>query len=235
MLTSLKQRILFFIMIFFAVTLLMGLGGWQIARYLETKPLYDHINQQFNEPPTPLNAGTPPENWQSVTINGLLLTDLPIFLHQQVFEGRVGAQVFYPLLRTDGPPLLIMRGWIPYDKKSALTQTKQEVYTELHGIIRYPNPNPPKVLTNKPETNEWYFLDLAAIQQTLSLDEISPFYLVDQSLIDDQNSETILKQTKLTLPRKIPHLAYAATWFSLGIIFIIGGIVFLRKTKGQLK
>ncbi len=89
-------------------------------------------------------------------------------------RGRVGHHVLTPLVRPDGPAVLVDRGWVPADQAhpAARRQGQLEGTVEITGIARYRGEGRPGWFTpdNQPEQGLWYSYDLPALEAALGME-----------------------------------------------------------------
>ena len=141
-----------------------------------------------------------------------------------------------PLVRRDGPPVLVNRGWVPKDRKEPASRSPGQVAGEVSvdGIARVSQVRTGwlsgMIPDNQPDRNLWFTMDLPAMAAALGLPEVAPLY-VEAGPAPNPGTYPLGGQTRVSLPND--HLQYAATWFLLAIALAVIYVVFHRpKTPG---
>jgi surfeit locus 1 family protein len=238
-----------------ALAVLVALGGWQLYRMQWKSVLIEELQIRERAPaiPLPLDSRIPAADltYRPVRVTGRFIHDAETYLLNRVREGTPGINVITPFVRTDGgPTLMVNRGWAPLDwperAQSAKDTDDREV--EVTGIVR--TQDPPGWLTpqNRPDKNEWYYIDLSAMAGSVGVLPFVDYYiyatgetpLVDQPARDETvgldaaatPDETgtppapafpVANTWRTDLPNN--HLSYAITWFSLAATLLVVYIV----------
>jgi len=217
------------------VVTLLVLSAWQINRYFWKVELLDNLNQQLSQAAVPLPAGNlNPQEWsyRRVTVTGTYLHDKEIHLFSHAVEGRKGFQIITPLQRSDGKGIvLVNRGWVPEDRKTAVSRLEGNVAGEVtvSGIVRKPWGKSYSFMpeSNK-ETNVWLYGELKDMGAYLKLDVAPVFVELDDDPVP--GGYPIGGQTRISVPNN--HLAYSVTWLFLGgALFCIYVIFGMRRAK----
>jgi surfeit locus 1 family protein len=137
----------------------------------------------------------------------------------RVHDGDAGIQVVSPLIRNDGPAVMVNRGWVPLgpDGKPAAHDAPPEGIVTVEGVARRPLPQGWMQPANSAATNEWFWVDLPAMAAAAGLAGAAPV-VVEQAPGLDPTRPPIGGQTIVALPND--HLQYAITWFSFAAILI---------------
>jgi surfeit locus 1 family protein len=202
--------------------ILIGLGAWQLERRAWKHAILAGIDAAESRPAIPLPQDPP--QFAKVRVSGTLRNDVPALYGA---EGRdlpsgpaVGGQLITPLERPDGPPVLVLRGWVP-----AIPPASAPAPATIEGYVRLPEH--PGWFTPDPElaAHRFYTLDPAAIGTALGLGRVAPFMLVALGPKGDT-----FPDPAHALPRPPDnHLEYALTWFGFALILVVIFTLYARK------
>jgi cytochrome oxidase assembly protein ShyY1 len=107
------------------------LGRWQYHRHEARTARNDLVNANYNAEPVTLSDLIPTVRqnpaeplpgrleWRPVTVEGTYLSDRTVLLRNRPHERENGYDVVVPLRTTEGPVLLVDRGWVPAGSTSA--------------------------------------------------------------------------------------------------------------------
>lgn len=146
--------------------------------------------------------------------------------------GEPGYHVITPLLREEGPALLVDRGFIPQALKDPSTRAPAQSPGEvtIRGILREsqaagfatPQADWPKRLV--------YVRNVAEIARGLSVDPVLPYFL-EADATPNPGGYPLGGQTKVVL--RNPHLSYAVTWFGLAAALVMVYLLY-HRSRGRL-
>jgi surfeit locus 1 family protein len=210
------------------VTILIGLGIWQLDRKVWKENLIATVTSRVAQAPADL---PPRANWPRLLQEGNEFSRVTFpaeFLEGQEalvytagspFRPDVkgpGYWVFAPAQLAGGSIVLVNRGFIPLDKKDPATRPEGNVRgsIDIVGAMRWPETRGLFTPADDPKTNVWYLRDLKAIAAEKKWATAAPFY-IDQ--------EGPVPPGALPLPAKFDvrlsdnHLQYAVTWFGLAL------------------
>jgi surfeit locus 1 family protein len=196
-----------------AMAVLLGLGSWQVQRLQWKTALISEREARLDAPAIPLPAAS--EDWQSlafrqVTVRGEFRHDLEQLFGASAMDNRVGHHLLTPLIREDGRPLLIDRGWVPAGMAHPATRRDSQIdgEVEISGIARYRGADEAGYFTppNQPEKQLWYSYDLEAMRSALGLDLLQVVIEADAS---GTNAPPVGGRTQVTLVNN--HHQYAVT------------------------
>jgi surfeit locus 1 family protein len=210
-----------------AILFMLGLGVWQLQRLQWKEALIAEIQAGVSADPVPLPSGAiDPEAWRfkRVTVTGTFDHAKEMHLLAHTERGNIGYQVITPLQRADdGTWVLVNRGWVPADDKDPATRAAGQVagIVTITGITRPTWPQRTFVPDNEPDTNHWYFGDLAAMARHAGI-EAAPVF-VEADATPNAGGLPMGGQTPVNLPNN--HLQYALTWFmlaaGLGAVYVV--------------
>ena len=217
-------------LVMFAV--LIGLGTWQLARLHWKQGVLQAIATAETSPPVRLPAH--PAQFQKVAVAGVLQSARALIYGAEVQDTpagpRMGGQLIQPLLRRDGPPILIDRGWVP-DGLNVPAATPSGT-VEVAGYVR--SPDRPGLFSphDDPPGGRVYTLDPVVMAAALGLHEVASFTLVE--LGRAVSGSYPMPATALPRPPN-DHLSYAITWFGLAAVLVVVFGVWARKTVRGLQ
>ncbi len=213
------------------VTLLLGLGTWQVFRLAEKNAINALRAERAGAPAVPLPARIDdPGAWafRRVAVTGEFRHDRELYLHARSLNGNTGYHVVTPLVRPDGPPVLVNRGWIPYERKDPATRTAGQVKgtVTVEGILRFDARRGWLMPDNDPTRNVWFWYDLPAMAEAAGVPDAAPLY-IEAGATANPGGVPIGGQTQIQLPNN--HLQYALTWYALAIALAVIYIVSQRR------
>jgi surfeit locus 1 family protein len=223
------------------MTVLIGLGCWQIQRLHWKEGLIAEMQERMQEPAIDVGLSViPPEdipnlNYRPGRATGVFQNDHALYLNAISINGEGGYEVLTPFALDDGRVLLVNRGWMPYalKDKPESNDPEESLYrpqgsVTVSGILRLPPVSKPWGRpANQPDKNDWYWLDLPALTQAAGVKEFMP-YVLEAADAPHDGSYPIGGQTRITLPNN--HFGYALTWFGLAFaLLVIYGIFSWQK------
>ena len=205
------------------VTVLVAIGFWQLDRRAQKRALINRIEAGASSPSAPLPAIiTNPAalEFGHFVVAGQFLHDLEVLLLGRTHGGKLGYHLATPLKRESGPPVMVDRGWIPVEQRDPQSRplTRRPGWVALQGIARVPREPGWFAPANRPEVNEWFWLDLPTIAQQQGLPELAP--VVIEAIATNRPGDPIGRPPTIQLPNN--HLQYALTWF--GLAGALGGV-----------
>jgi surfeit locus 1 family protein len=226
---------------------LVALGAWQLHRMQWKAELIEELQIRGSAPAIslPVDSRIPTSDllYRPVRVTGRFIYDAERHLLNRVRGGTPGINLMTPLLRADGgPTLMVDRGWAPMDWPSRADRADpyEGKEVEVTGIVR--RPEPPGWLAgwlrpaNRPNKNEWYYVDLAAMAGSVGVLPFVDFYIYATgeapAVAAPANGEGAAaeeasgkEETRPAPEFPIPntwqadlpnnHLSYAITWFAL--------------------
>ena len=233
-----------------SLTVLVGLGIWQLRRLEWKNALVATIGERTVAAPMPL----PPEQvwpelrpedyeYRHVSLVGTFdhADETHVFRPLAVEDARgqfsgVGDLVLTPLRLASGAIVIVNRGFVPQDCIDPTTRPQGQVVgtVTITGLMRSPEARNIFTPADDAKTGTWFTRDPAAIAGARNLDRVAPFTVdADAGAIPGglpQGGETVL-----AIPNN--HLSYALTWFGLGLglcgVFVAFAWKRLRDTADQ--
>jgi surfeit locus 1 family protein len=213
-----------------AVTIMVGLGTWQVERLAWKNALIDRIESGLRAAPAPLPARVEnPADWdfRRVSVTGRFLHDHELDLAARSMNGRIGYQIVTPLKRDDGTLVLVNRGWVPLEKRDPASRPEglPAGTVTVEGVARVPAERGWMQPDNDPATNMWFWYDIPAMaaQAGEGAGEALPV-VIEAGDAPNPGGFPIGGQTNVNIANN--HLQYAFTWYSLAITLIVIYFVF---------
>jgi surfeit locus 1 family protein len=219
------------------VLLCLALGVWQVHRLSWKEGLIAARAAAVAAPavPAPRRAAEARGmEFRHVSDEGVLLNDKELFVVAISKTGQAGFHVLTPLRETSGRIVFINRGFVP----SALRDRAKRIEGEprgtvqIKGLLRLPPDGPPNwfVPANRPDQNEWFWVDLPAMARAEKLGNVAAFY-IDADATPNPGGWPQGGVTRLALPNH--HLQYAITWFSLAVAMAVIYVLSCRRQPEQ--
>lgn len=209
-----------------AVLLCSGLGAWQVQRLHWKRGLIADREAALAAPPI-----DPPQTLEQarnlefhhVAAQGTFLNDKEAHVHTINPRGDPGFDVLTPLREAGGQVVLVDRGFVP----TALEAPASRAAGEPTGIVRVggllrvaPSSKPGWFIPdNRPQTGEWFWIDLPTIVATLGVSGARPYYVQADATPNPGGWPKGGGSDPLALPND--HLQYAITWFALAVAALV--------------
>jgi surfeit locus 1 family protein len=210
------------------LTVLLGLGTWQVQRLHWKRGLLAQITRAEAAPAVPMPSE--PEPFTKVQVTGVLRDDLSASYGAEVRDTpagpQLGTQLIVPLDREDGDTVLVDRGWVPASRPRAIALPSGEV--TLGGYVRPGDSSGLFSARDNPTTRQFYTLDPAAIGPALGLPRLASFVLVAMGPPPPEHYPDPARH----LPQPPNnHLSYAITWYGLAVALVV---IFVLWARGIL-
>lgn len=210
--------------------ILLGLGTWQLHRRAWKTELLATIGERIHGPAVALPADAAPSEWRfrHVTVSGRFANDQAFHLYGRTMDGKAGIHLLVPLIREGAPPLLVDRGFVPFQDGSVLAPYATDASPVLvDGIVREPETAGWFMPANDPARNLWYAVDVAAMSRQTGL-PLAPLYVAASAGLHD-GWPAATGGTEGTGIRN-EHLNYAIFWYSMALVLIVIYVASNRKT-----
>ncbi|GJE55538.1 hypothetical protein EKPJFOCH_2030 [Methylobacterium thuringiense] len=213
------------------VSVLLGLGVWQVQRRAWKLDLIARVEARVHAEPGPAPG---PEAWPAVSAEAdayrrLRLTGTFQYdrtsLVQALTEFGGGFWVLTPLQSEAGFTVLVNRGFVPSDRRDLADRAEPAGPVTLTGLLRVTEPGGAFLRSNDPAADRWYSRDVAAIAGARGLTGVAP-YFVDADAGPDPGRLPVGGLTVVAFPNS--HLVYALTWFVLAAMSA-GALVYLDR------
>lgn len=222
------------------VTILLGLGTWQVQRLQWKTGIIDRLNTAYQE--AGKSAALSGDQLSALAlqhdpltyghIEGRLIRNKAILLGPKTEDGRMGYDLLVPLDMKDHT-LIVNTGWVSDLWKDNIEERLAALPVDeinLRGVIHKPDWTS-FTSKNSPANDLWFRADINEIAAAKDLKSPYPFILYADS-ISPQLYDVKLHEERW-LPRN-QHLQYAIFWYSMAAVmlaiygFYVAG---LRKKK----
>jgi surfeit locus 1 family protein len=218
--------------------LFTALGVWQVQRLAWKRDLIARIAERIEAADVPAPA---PGEWASLDLRdaeyrrvrarGVYLHDRETLVDAVTVLGA-GAWVLTPLQTAEGV-ILVNRGFVPPELREPAARPAGQVPGEVTvtGLLRRSEPDGRILRPNQPAAGRWFSRDVAAIADASELNGVAPFFIDS----DDVNGASLTPQGGLTVVQfRNAHLAYAATWFGLAVLCVVGAVLVRQERAPRL-
>ena len=153
--------------------------------------------------------------------------DRELQLYGRSHRGVAGVQVLTPLIRSQGPAVLVDRGWVPLERRHAASRPQGQIQgpVTLSGVARTRFPRGPFTPDNDAANNTWFVVDLAAMARQVRL-ELAPL-LVEADAKASPGGLPLGGLGRHQLADN--HRRYAFTWFALAAALVVIYVIFRRR------
>lgn len=215
---------------------LLALGTWQLQRLMWKQSLIADREAALALPAVPLPVDD--HDWQAwefrkVAVTGTFDHEAEQLFGFQARGGRPGHHVLTPLVRAEGPAVLIDRGWVPLDQVHPAARRAGQLDGEVtvEGIARYRADDRPGWLTpaHEPGGLTWYWYDLETLGRATGQDLLP--VVVEADATANPGGLPVGGQTRIELPNR--HLQYVVTWYGLALTLI--GVYLAFSIKRQTR
>lgn len=212
-----------------ALSVLIGLGAWQIERREWKRDLIAARMAALAAPPLTLPTETKPVDFRAGSAEGVPLTDR-LFKVIATGENGLGFRAVVPVRLEGGTLLLVDRGFVPDIAAAAsISDLSPAQSRRFEGRIRLPRA--PGVFTpeNDPARGVWYTIDPTAMARASGLPLVEAYYLEIESVDPPRDAFPRPAPPPPDLPND--HLNYAITWLSLAALLFAGYLRFLMMRR----
>ncbi len=207
-----------------ALSILLGLGAWQLLRLEWKTALIAEIQARGAAAPLALPAeiSGPALDYTPVRLRGVFLHGKERHVAARTHKGKIGLHIVTPLRLDDGRTVLVNRGWVPLAKQDPAARPAGQLDGDVmvEGLIRKGGWGGSALFrpANQPEENIWLWMDLAAMAGSVSLERAETRVYVAAGPAPNPGGYPIGGQTRLKFANN--HLQYAITWFALAAILL---------------
>ena len=214
-----KHKFLFSVFVYFIISVLIGLGSWQIYRLNWKLDLIAEIENSLKNNPIELSKADK-KNYLRIKTSGLVDFDKQIYLYNLNDSGNPGFEVVNPII-VNNENYLINRGWIPFDKKN---QPEINLFDEnnIIGTLKLQSKANSFKPENDIEKNYWFTLDRNDIFSYTGKN-------FSKYIIYTSGDYKIPKPKVITANISNNHKKYAITWFSMAISILLIYLYFRKK------
>jgi surfeit locus 1 family protein len=211
---------------------LVSLGVWQVQRRAWKLALIEQVDRRLAAAPIPAPG---PAQWPTigrddaymrVTVHGTLRNDRETLV-QAVTDFGPGYWVMTPMTADRGFTVLVNRGFVPSERKTAGHDNPSGPVT-VTGLLRVTEPKGGFLRSNDPDADRWYSRDVAAIANKRSLGTVAPYFIDADARSSPASPRGGL--TIVSFPNN--HLMYAITWFAMAALLAAASLrMALRRPR----
>lgn len=212
------------------IAVLCGLGIWQLERLEWKKGVVERLDAEYAKDASAaiLDLGRDGLELSRGSVEGSYDFEKQFFVGPRTYTNLPGRHVFTPFVLNDRSVVLVNRGWVPNEWKftDESAEARNAIQTgKVTGLVRLPDRHP-FAPDNKPEFDQWYYPDLAQIEQAKKIGSLRPYII----MLESGGIESGYPVAAAIRPRLAnDHLYYAVFWFTMaGILAIIFALRFLR-------
>ena len=212
-----------------ALSILLGLSGWQIKRLnWKTDLISQRISSFESDPISFVNMNQPEKNeFRKVFVDGQLLNEFEMYMPALSKRGNNGFHILVPLKTTSGKLIIYDTGWIPLkikEKEKRLLNISKNSQT-FEAVIRTSGRKGYFQPDNDTDTNTWFFVEPELMSEYLKLNFENEYYL--EAVKNGPNGFPLGNQTRIYLRNN--HLQYALTWLMIACGLV--GVFFFANVK----
>ena len=213
-----------------ALAILLALGVWQLERKAWKDSLIAQIEARAHGEPGEIAPEAQWPEWRAVEdefrrvrLTGALLHHKEVPVHGLMSAQRgspvQGFYIFTPLRLASGAIVMVNRGFVPGDLRDPARRDETSLAgpVTVTGLVRAPETRGWFMPENRPERDDWFTRDLAAMARARSLERMAPFW-IDLDPVPTATGWPRSGQTRLAIPNN--HLGYALTWFGIALTLV---------------
>ena len=226
---SFKPRLFPLFAFIVALSILLGLSGWQIKRLnWKTDLISQRISSFESNPISFVNLNQPEKNeFRKVFVDGQLLNEFEMYMPALSKRGNNGFHILVPLKTASGKLIIYDSGWVPLkikEKSKRLLNIFKNPQT-FEAVIRTSGRKGYFQPDNDTDTNTWFFVEPELMSEYLNMNFENQYYL--EAVNNGPNGFPLGNQTRIYLRNN--HLQYALTWFMIACGLV--GVFFFANIK----
>ena len=212
-----------------ALSILLGLSGWQIKRLnWKTDLISQRISSFESDPISFVSLNQPEKNeFRKVFVDGQLLNEFEMYMPALSKRGNNGFHILVPLKTTSGKLIIYDTGWVPLkikEKEKRLLNISKNSQT-FEAVIRTSGRKGYFQPDNDTDTNTWFFVEPELMSEYLKMNFENEYYL--EAVKNGPNGFPLGNQTRIYLRNN--HLQYALTWLMIACGLV--GVFFFANIK----
>ena len=224
-----KFRILFFSLVFFPITILLGI--WQINRADEKNNIMDQYAELIKKPPIQLANSYQYSNWEPVYGEGVYLDEI-IYEDNAISNGKAGYKVYHLFELVTGENIFVNRGFI--ERKPMKNDLPEVSVPEglffIQGNVLLKQKNAFAKEINESDSRIIQEFNLANIKRKRGLENKEIYdFLFNLAPSDPFKLVPIEKPISMSASK---HIGYAIQWFGLSVVLVVMTLIaFLKKNE----
>ncbi|MEC3978773.1 SURF1 family cytochrome oxidase biogenesis protein [Amycolatopsis sp. H20-H5] len=223
----------------FAISCYVLLAPWQFSRDGERVAQNSALQASFTGQPKPLTqvlpAGVAPDRvteWQLITVTGTYLPRDEVVARLRTVQGESAYEVLTPFRTSDGPVVLMDRGYLRPDERSRVPQYAAAPNGDVTIVARVRadevDPKNRDAFANESTDNKpQSFVVSSQVVAKAAKTDIRPGYFQL-----DNNQPGVLSALPLPQTDSGPFFSYALQWIAFGTMALLGWLYFtVRELK----
>jgi surfeit locus 1 family protein len=214
-----------------AFCVLIVLGMWQMERREWKLGLIATMRERLAAPEVPaptLERQTADFGYRPTWAEGRFDHTKTLYWITPGPHGEPAFHILTPLMRENGPPVIIDRGFVPTQLKDQVTQP--EGPQTVHGIARESQGAGAFTPADDPEHRLVFVRDVSHMAALMGLGPVAPFF-IEAVRAPGPVVYPLGGQTQLQLRNE--HLQYAITWFGLAGALLMVYLLY-HRSRGRL-
>lgn len=217
------------------LAVLLGLGTWQLDRWVWKQRLLEVRTQRVEAPAITYadiaaDADLDALEYRLIRLTGRFDGSHSLKLLNRTRDGRPGFHVITPMVtNAAGDAVLIDRGWAPVAGAAGLSPIPAGLVSIEGYVRRFETPGP-FIPDNEPDTGAWFYFDRAQMAAATGFEAVAPFYV--QRAPGAAPSGDYPAGGVPNIALRNPHLLYAITWYALAIVLLVIYVVFHVRRRG---
>ncbi|SIS98070.1 surfeit locus 1 family protein [Roseivivax lentus] len=208
--------------------ILISLGTWQVQRLAWKEGILAEIEARIDGAPQPLPTEVSPsaQRYQPVELGGAI-GDGEVHVLVSTKSQGAGYRIIAPFTTEDGRTILLDRGYVPNEAKSAERRTGPATIT---GNLHWPDDRTSSTPANDEAGNTWFARDIGPMAEAL---QTEPLLVIARAEDPPAPGIQPLPVSITGIPND--HLQYAITWFSLAAIWAAMTVFYIARTRKTAK
>jgi surfeit locus 1 family protein len=214
-----------------AFCVLVALGIWQLERREWKLHLIATMQQRLSEPEVPaetLERQSGDIAYRPVRAEGRFDHDKTLYWITPGPHGEPAFHVLTPLIRENGPPIIVDRGFVPTERLNEAR--RPEGALTLHGVARASQSGGAFTPPDDPGKRLVFVRDVAQMRALMGLSAAAPFF-IEAAREPGPPVFPLGGQTQIQLRNE--HLQYALTWLGLAGALLIVYLLY-HRSRGRL-
>jgi surfeit locus 1 family protein len=208
------------------LSVLIGLGAWQMQRLGWKTELLHRINLQMAESPVPLPEKIEhPQEWEyrRVLMAGHFLHKDEFLIKPRTLDGENGYHMLTPFQRASGGIVFVNRGWI--SDKLMPKAARPSGLLQIEGIVQLPQKST-FTPVNDPAHHNWYWADTTAMAAAAHLKDTLPLVVAMTAHTPDDTTDVWPAGGAARLDIPNDHRQYAIFWFFMAFVLCVIYVLF---------
>ncbi|MGH1349650.1 MAG: SURF1 family protein [Methyloligellaceae bacterium] len=216
--------------------ILISLGTWQLQRHVWKKGLLQQVSEGIKAEAIDYASwkdrisSNDIQEFIKVRFSGILKHEDTVYSYS-IRQGRMGLQVFTPVILSDGGSILVNRGFILKEQRKPGNFSDLKDVKNIEGFIRRPETK--SFFTPEPSLQKrvWFSIDPKSMRKVINVSGLEDSHYIELFASGVQKKWPIVRNPEdyvKSIPNK--HFEYALTWYGLAFALICVFIAFSWST-----